>query len=157
MKNVALPFVNEQIKILLKLKKRARINYFISSSLLMLINITTIIVAILAIYDINHDNANALEIALASLSAIFIITLFFLHGINIIYRGIMKDRIYKEALDGIQHELFQYTYKRPEYKVKNPKELLEKNIVKIYEKTLVKNRISKSSLFWKIMTGGNNE
>ena len=150
-------WVSQKLTELKKQKHRNRVSYIILVSLLTIVNLSTVILAAIAIdMLITRSSGKTTAIILSSLSAGFIIILFVLHNINVIYKGIMKDKKYKKAMDEIQHEVMIYKVNPEVYKGKNKEEQLETNVKAIYKKALKKSRKKSFPLFLRAFTGGEN-
>lgn len=150
-------WVNKKLKELQDQKKRNRFYYITLALILTIINLSTIVVAIIAIDYLNlstHENSTA--VILSSLSASFVVIIFFLHNLNIIYKGIMKDKKYKKAMDNIQHEVMKYNYKTNCYIGENKEEVLIQNCEAQYKKAITKTKKNKFTLFLRALSGGEN-
>lgn len=148
-------WVNKQIKDLQILRKKNRNKYVFLAILQTSLNLASVAIAIWGIVRLSsHSSGTATEVMLASFAAAGVVVIFILNNVNIIYRGMMKDKTYKKALDQVQFEVMSYKANPNTYKGKNAEEQLIKNVEEIYEHA-VKKRVKKSfSLFLRAMTGG---
>lgn len=148
-------WVDKQLADLHAQRKKNRHRYVFLAALQTILNLASVAVAIWGIVRLSeHSNGSATEVTLASFAAAGVVIIFVLNNVNIIYRGMMKDKTYKKALDQVQFEVMSYKSNPNQYKGKDPEAQLLKNVEDIYEHAVQK-RVKKSfSLFLRAMTGG---
>lgn len=137
--------------------KRNRKRYFTFSIILLLINIATIILASIAIdMLVSEGSKDITSLVLSCLSVGFIIILFLLNGFAVFWKGIMKDKIYKRAIEDLQHQQMLFVHNVGIYDVEEKEKILDKKCNKIYSDAINSNKKVKSSLLLKIFVGGND-
>ena len=139
-------WINNEIASLKKISKHSKIKFFFLAFINISINIATIITALLAIWLlITTDQKNiSTGVILASLSAGFIIILFFINSLIVIYRSFMKNKFYAYAINKIEIEVMKYNGKHDKYSDANAQNILVKEIEKIKSNTLSKKVNSKT-------------
>ena len=137
--------------------KKNRKKYFSLSLTLMLINFATIIIAALAIDKLVESNiSNSTAMILSSLSAGFIIIIFFLNAFAIFWKGMSKEKDYKNAIEKIQHEQMLFSNIEETYNGKNANKIFESKCKKIYDDAILKNKKIHKSLLFRVFIGGND-
>ena len=149
-------WIDSKVKEMKNQIKKNRKKYFLLSGILMLLNLITLTVATIAIDMLWSDVGFSTSMLLAIFSAIAIIVSFFINALVILWKGIMKDKIYTEAIDKLQHERMLHAHTTKKYKGKDKDKILEENARKIYEKATSKLKKKKASLLLRMFTGGND-
>ncbi|MCK5806920.1 MAG: DUF4231 domain-containing protein [Mycoplasmataceae bacterium] len=151
-------WVNEKISELKKEKAKNRHRYLFLSFSLILINLATVIVAIFAIdYLYESSGNNTWPKILSISSAVAVVSIFLLNNINIYYKGVMKEKQYKRAIDSIQHEVMLFNNKTGSYIGKDKEEQLVKVVEKIQKKSISKKRKKSLSLILRGLSGGEED
>ena len=151
-------FVNKNIKELQTKAKHEKRAYFLLATILLLINLATVVVAIVAlVIFLEHvviSERNGLAVAGAITSVAIVLTIFVLQNINVIYRGLNKDKFFKKAIDKIQHEYMQHSFSREEYSGDDKDAVLERQVKHIFNKYTNKKRKKGAFIIFRALLGG---
>ena len=151
-------WANEKIKELKLEKKKNRNIYLFLSFSLIVVNLATVIVAIIAIKSLyNHSGNNTWPKILSIASAATVIILFILNNINIYYKGVMREKQYMRGINEIQHEVMLYSNNSKSYIEKDKEKQLIKKVEKIKTRTLTHKKKNSLSLILRGLSGGEED
>lgn len=143
------------IKVLKKQRLISKILWTTLTVLVALANIATIILSILALMRVlDQDNSDRSIAPIIAITTLVIVS-FLINFVISIYQGVMRAKIYREAVESIQFETIQWVSNIGQYSSKDKDQIFKNNIEYIEKQTKsVKNKASVKKSLLNILTGG---
>lgn len=136
-------------------RKRSKILWSLLTLLIALANISTIVLAIIALLRALDDRATNPNVGpIIAITALVILS-FIVNFTITIYQGVMRAKVYKEAVESIQLETLQWKAQVEEYSGKDRDEVFKNTILYIEKQAKsIKNKASVKKALLNIVTGG---
>lgn len=146
------------IKTLKIQRLRSKILWTTLTVLVAIANIITIVLTLVALLRVLREGGADTSIAPIIAITVLVILSFIINFVISIYQGIMRAKVYKEAVESIQFETMQWTAKIGQYSAKNSDDIFKENIEFIEKQTKsIKNKASVKQALLNILTGGHYE